>query len=95
MKIFHLDTILGTITVKNEILVILERFLEAKIFEKRPSIFTKNDQRINNDNNITLNKSVKKTPFCHVSLPLEKMIFFILLKKRSAYKIFEILKHFF
>ncbi len=47
LKIFRLETILGTITGKNEILVILERFLEAKTFKKRPSMFAKNDQRIN------------------------------------------------
>ncbi len=63
MKIFHLDTILGTINVKNEILVILERFLEAKTIQIRPSIIAKNDQRINIDKNIALDKSVKKPHF--------------------------------
>jgi hypothetical protein len=63
LKIFRLETILGTITGKNEILVILERFLEAKTFEKRPSIFAKNDQRINIDKNVALDKNVKKSHF--------------------------------
>ncbi len=63
LKIFRLETILGTNTGKNEILVILEGFLEAKIFEKRPSIFAKNDQRINIDKNIALDESVKKQDF--------------------------------
>ncbi len=63
LKIFRLETILGTITGKNEILVILERFLEAKTFEKRPSIFAKNDQRINIDKNIASDESVKNPHF--------------------------------
>ncbi len=63
MKIFDLETILGTNTGKNEILVISERFLEPKIFEKRLSIFAKNDQRINIDKNMALDESVKKHGF--------------------------------
>jgi hypothetical protein len=55
--------ILGTITVKNEILVILELFLEAKIFKKRLSIFAKNDQHIDIDNNLVLNENVIKIHF--------------------------------
>ncbi len=60
LKILRLETILGMITVKNEILVILEIFLEAKIFEKMLSTFAKNDQLINIDKNIALDESVKK-----------------------------------
>jgi hypothetical protein len=63
LKIFLLETILGTNTGKNEILVILERFLQAKTFEKRLNIFAKNDQRINIDKNIALDESVKKHDF--------------------------------
>jgi hypothetical protein len=37
--------------------------LEAKTFEKRPSIFAKNDQRINIDKNTALDESVKKPHF--------------------------------
>jgi hypothetical protein len=63
LKIFDLEMILGAITVKNEILAILDRFWEGKIFENRPSIFEKNDQRINIDKNNALYKSVKKHDF--------------------------------
>jgi hypothetical protein len=35
--------------------------LEAKIFEKRLSIFEKNNQHINIDKNIALDESVKNT----------------------------------
>jgi hypothetical protein len=63
LRIFRLEKILGTITERNQILVNLERFLEAKTFEKRPSIFAKNDQRINIDKNIALDESVKKYDF--------------------------------
>jgi hypothetical protein len=54
LKIFCLDTILSIIAVKNEIIVILERFLKAKILEKRLSIFAKDSQLINIDKNIAL-----------------------------------------
>jgi hypothetical protein len=76
LKFFRLETILGTITVKSEILVILERYLEAKTFEKRPSISAKNDQRINIDKNIVLNESVKKPHFTMYP-PLWKKLSFL------------------
>jgi hypothetical protein len=69
LKNFRLEKILRTITIEKEILVILQRFLEAKTFEKRASIFAKYDQSINIDRNIALGESVKKPYFAMYPLP--------------------------
>jgi hypothetical protein len=61
--------------------VILERFFEAKIFEKRPNIFAKNDLDINIDKNIALEKrNCQKISFCYV-LPFGKRGLLFAIKK--------------
>jgi hypothetical protein len=62
--------------------VILERFLEAKIFKERLSTFAKNNQSINIGRNIALDESVKKP---HVPSPLAKVAFIFLLKNWLIY----------
>ncbi len=54
--------------------MILERFLEAKIFEKKLSVFAKNNQRINIYKKTALDESVKKPCFGKISLkfPIKK-----------------------
>jgi hypothetical protein len=62
LKISRLDTILGTNAGKKEVLVILKRFLELKIFKERLSVFAKNDQRSKNDQIKYLSKILNYTP---------------------------------